>query len=255
MIESREGHMEKMKGLNANQIKGIAIAAMTLDHLTWAVFPGTQAVWYVFLLHIIGRLTAPIMWFFIAEGCYYTHDMAKYIKRLFLFAILSHFAYDFAFGIPFLPLSTGVFNQTSVLWSLAWAVVLIWICNQDRIAQWIKIISIFVICLLSFPSDWSSIAVMCPFFLYAHRDNFKLQARDIVLWTFIYATVFFLFLDKLYGLLQMFTFLSIPVLARYNGQRGTWRGMKWFFYVYYPLHLVVIGLIRIVLHGDIPILF
>ena len=90
--------MEKTKGLNANQIKVIAIIAMTVDHLTWAFFPGTQAVWYVFLLHVIGRLTAPIMWFFIAEGCHYTRNMGKYIFRLFLFAVVSHFAYDFAFG-------------------------------------------------------------------------------------------------------------------------------------------------------------
>ncbi len=41
------------------------------------------------------------MWFFIAEGCYYTHDRKKYITRLFILAVISHFAYDFAFGIPF----------------------------------------------------------------------------------------------------------------------------------------------------------
>lgn len=106
------------------------------------------------------------------------------------------------------------------MWSQAWAAVLIWICNQDRIPQWVKILSIIVICLISFPSDWSSIAVMCPFFLYVHREKFKLQARDIVLWSFIYAAVYFLFLDKLYGVLQMFTFLTIPILAQYNDERG-----------------------------------
>ena len=246
--------LERKKKLNANQIKVIAIIAMTIDHLTWVFFPGTQAVWYVFALHIIGRLTAPIMWFFIAEGCHYTQNMKKYIGRLFLFAVISHFAYDFAFGIPFLPLSTGAFNQTSVMWSLAWAVVLIWICNQEKIPQWVKIVSIVVICLISFPSDWSSIAVMCPFFLYAHRSKFKLQARDIVLWSFIYAAVYYIFLDKLYGVLQMFTFLTIPILAQYNGERGKWKGMKWFFYIYYPAHLFVIGLIRLALHGNISII-
>ena len=241
--------------LNSNQIKLIAIIAMTIDHLTWALFPGTQAVWYVFALHIIGRLTAPIMWFFIAEGYHYTHDVKRYAKRLFVFAIISHFAYDFAFGIPFLPLSTGIFNQTSVMWSLAWAVVLITICSSEQVPQWAKIISIIAICLISFPSDWSSIAVMCPFFLYAHRNNFRRQAFDIVLWTFIYAAVYFLFLDRLYGVLQMFTFLTIPVLSMYNGERGSWKGMKWLFYVYYPAHLVVIGLIRILLHGNISLIF
>lgn len=241
--------------LNSNQIKVIAIIAMTIDHLTWAVFPGTQAVWYVYLLHIIGRLTAPIMWFFIAEGCYYTRNIGRYIGRLFIFAVISHFAYNFAFGIPFLPLSTGVFNQTSVLWSLAWAPVLILICKKENLPQWIKILSIIAICLIAFPSDWSSIAVMCPFFLYAHRGNFKLQARDIVLWSFIYAAVYFLFLDKLYGILQMFTFLTIPILSRYNGERGKWKGMKWFFYFYYPAHLVIVGIVRLALHGDISTIF
>lgn len=241
--------------LNSNQIKIIAIIAMTIDHLTWAVFPGAQAVWYVFLLHIVGRLTAPIMWFFIAEGCYYTRNITRYIVRLFFFAVISHFAYNFAFGIPFFPLSTGVFNQTSVLWSLAWAPVLILICNKESLPQWIKIICIIAICLISFPSDWSSIAVMCPFFLYAHRGNFKVQARDIVLWSFIYAAVYFLFLDKLYGILQMFTFLTIPILSRYNGERGKWKGMKWFFYFYYPVHLVIVGIVRLALNGDISIIF
>ena len=245
----------KSRGLNANQIKLVAIIAMTIDHLTWAFFPGTQAIWYVFALHIIGRLTAPIMWFFIAEGCHFTHDMKRYAGRLFLFAIISHFAYDFAFGIPFLPLSTGPFNQTSVMWSLAWAVILIAICSSERIPQWAKIFSIIVICVVSFPSDWSSIAVMCPFFLYAHRGNFKKQAVDIIMWSFVYAAVYFLFLDKLYGVLQMFTFLTIPILAQYNGERGSWKGMKWLFYVYYPAHLVVIGFIRIALHGNISLIF
>ncbi|MBR3397476.1 MAG: conjugal transfer protein TraX [Lachnospiraceae bacterium] len=247
--------MGLQKKLNGNQIKLIAIIAMTVDHLTWAFFPGTQAVWYVFMLHIIGRLTAPIMWFFIAEGCHYTHNVRRYAGRLFLFAVISHFAYDFAFGIPFLPLSSGAFNQTSVMWSLAWAVAAISICRQERIPQWGKILAVLAICMVSFPSDWSSIAVMCPLYLYSHRGNMKKQAFDIVFWSFIYAAVYFLFIDKLYGVLQMFTFLTIPILSGYNGQRGNWKGMKWLFYIYYPAHLVVIGLIRILLHGDVSIIF
>ena len=243
------------KRLNSNQIKLIAIIAMTIDHLTWTFFPGTQAVWYVYALHIVGRLTAPIMWFFIAEGCHYTHDMGKYIGRLFLFALVSHFAYDFAFGIPFLPLSTGIFNPTSVMWSLAFAPVLVVICRQEKIPQWARIACVIAVCLISFPSDWSSIAVMCPFFLYAHRGSFKKQAADIVIWSFVYAAVYFIFLDKLYGALQMFTFLTIPILARYNGERGSWKGMKWLFYIYYPAHLFVIGFIRLALHGNVSTIF
>lgn len=249
--------IEKQKRLNANQIKLIAILAMTIDHITWAVFPGTQPVWYVFCLHIIGRLTAPIMWFFIAEGCHYTRNIWKYAGRLFVFAIISHFAYSFAFGIPFLPFSTGsFFNQTGVMWSLAWAVVLIAIFRSEKIPKWAQYLSIPVICLITFPSDWSCIAVMCPFFLYQHRGDFKKQAIDIVVWSLIYAVVYFIFLDKQYGVLQMFTFLTIPILYQYNGKRGkNIPGTKWLFYIYYPVHLVIVGILRIALNGDISIIF
>ena len=66
----------------------------------------------------------------------------------------------------------------------------------------------------------------------------------------IYAAVYAVFIHPVYGLLQLFVALAIPLLARYNGQRGSWPGMKWFFYLYYPLHLLLCGLVRLGLHGD-----
>lgn len=233
------------KGLNSNQIKLIAIIAMTIDHVTWLLFPGYPRVWWILALHVIGRLTAPIMWFFIAEGFHYTHNVKKYIFRLFTFAVISHFAYNFAGGIPFIP--NGFFNMTSVMWSLAWSVVLMVIFTTERLPQWIKILLTVVICLITFPSDWSSIAAMCPVFLYLNRGNFKKQSISLAVWTAMYAIVYFIALDKVYGILQMFTLLSLPILKQYNGERGSWKGMKWFFYVYYPAHLFLIGLIRVII--------
>ena len=233
------------KGLNSNQIKLIAIIAMTIDHVTWLLFPGFQHTWWVYGLHIIGRLTAPIMWFFIAEGFYYTSNVKKYILRLFTFAIISHFAYDFAGGIPFIP--NGFFNMTSVMWSLAWAVVLMVIFTTERLPQWLKIILVILICFISFPSDWSTIAAMCPVYLYLNRGNFKKQSISMLIWVGIYAIVYFIFLDKLYGVLQLFALLSLIILKQYNGKRGDFKGMKWLFYLYYPFHLFVIGIIRVLM--------
>ena len=126
--------IEHEKGFNANQLKLIAIAAMTLDHLVWTLFPGYNTEWYVLVFHMIGRLTDPIMWFFIAEGYHYTHDVKKYAGRLFLLAAISHFAYN--------------------------------------------------------------------------------------LWTLMYAAVYFVFIDKVYAFIQLFTCLTIPLLWLYNGKRG-----------------------------------
>lgn len=235
----------KKKGLNSNQIKMIAIIAMTIDHVTWLLFPGCQKIWWVMVLHAIGRLTAPIMWFFIAEGFHYTRNVKKYISRLFVFAVISHFAYNFAGGIPFIP--NGFFNMTSVMWSLAWSVVLMVIMTTETMPRWIKILLIALICVITFPSDWSTIAAMCPVYLYINRGDFKKQSLTLFIWTAMYAIVYFIFMDKPYGLLQMCTLLSLPVLKLYNGERGSWKGMKWFFYIYYPAHLFVIGFIRVLM--------
>ena len=75
------------KGFTGNALKLIAIAAMTLDHVLWVVFPGYQIEWWLIALHTVGRITAPIMWFFIVEGYLHTHDFRKYAGRLFLFAL------------------------------------------------------------------------------------------------------------------------------------------------------------------------
>ena len=54
-----------MKKLNSNHLKLIAIIAMTIDHIADLIYPGMQNNIISIILHIIGRLTAPIMFFFI----------------------------------------------------------------------------------------------------------------------------------------------------------------------------------------------
>ena len=88
--------MEKRKILNSNQLKIIAILAMTVDHIAWAVFPGYAAEALPLIMHIIGRLTCPIMCYFIAEGYHYSRNINKYTARLFAFSVVSHFAYIYA---------------------------------------------------------------------------------------------------------------------------------------------------------------
>ena len=244
------------KGLNSNQLKVIAIIAMTTDHLTSVIFPGYPKTWWILLLHIIGRLTAPIMWFMMAEGYHYTRNVKKYIGRLFVFAIISHFAYNFAFGIPFLPFQTSVLNQTSVMWPLAWGVVALALTDEERfhLKQWQKVAVVLVICAITFCADWSCVAVLSILGIYSHRGNLKKQIREMMSYVAVYALIYFLFADKVYGILQLFVIIVVPFIRNYNGERGKWKGMKWFFYVYYPVHLIICGLIRIALHGNVGVM-
>lgn len=247
------------KGLNSNQLKVIAIIAMTIDHVTSVIYSGypaswpgwPQESWWILLLHIIGRLTAPMMWFFIAEGYYYTKNVKRYAARMFIFAFVSHFAYNFAFGIPFIPFSTGVYiNQTSVLWSLAWAIVTLYIYEEVNIKQWQKHIILTAVCIITFCADWSCLAVLSILSIYRYRGNLKKQVTEMLKFVSYYAIGYFFWADKLMGAIQLMVIIVVLFVMLYNGERGKWKGMKWFFYIYYPAHLVLCGFLRLYLHGN-----
>lgn len=244
------------KKLNSNCLKMIAITAMTIDHVADLIYPGFPANPIAIMLHIIGRLTAPIMWFFICEGYHYTHNIRNYILRLFGFAIVSHFAYCFAFGISPVLFRTGVFNQTSVMYPLFVSVLVMWLQDTEiGISDWLKQIIIFILVWSAFPADWSCIAVLAIIGMSKNRGDVKKQVASMMVWVALYAIVSFFFVNKVYGTIQPFVILVYPLLKQYNGQRGNAKWVKWMFYVYYPAHLFVIGLLRIVLYGDVPLLF
>ena len=269
--------MKNYKILDANAIKLIAIIAMTIDHIAWAIFPGYATNWKPELMHIIGRITMPTMCFFVAEGFFHTRNVSKYTARMFLFALISHFAYvsewnGFSDWRPFVPLYySGIWqairfrdisflnafcfhSQTSVIWTLAWGLVMLRVEYSERIrSAWLKTLLICLICVVSFPGDWSCTASVLVLSFGTNRGHWLKQT----LWLIFYVGVFgFLFppVNVTYAFVDLSVVLSIPILALYNGKRGPNPAfnafMKWFFYVYYPLHLLILGLLRS--HGMLP---
>lgn len=238
--------------LNSNALKLIAIVAMTLDHLAWAIWAGFSTNPIALTMHVVGRLTCPIMCYFVAEGYRYTKNLKKYIGRMFLFALISHFPYvycsfDYVDALSFLPFAHGSpFNQTGVLWGFAWGLVLIKVHDSDLKVP-IKYLLNILILAISFPADWSCISVMVILTFWSNRGRFAKQMIGLMFWVAVYAVVYFFAIDKIYGALQLAVCLSIPLLLLYNGQRGKSakvnKALKWAFYAYYPLHLAVIGLL------------
>ena len=168
---------------------------------------------------------------------------------MFILAVVSHFAYNFCFGISYIPLQDSVFNQTGVVWSLAWGLVLLAVHTNQSVADWKKLCLTIFVCVITFPSDWSCIAAMAVLFIGIHHGDFKKQMLWMMVWTAVYALVYILFIDPVYGIVQLFTCLTIPLLRSYNGTRGKHKWIGKLFYIYYPLHLALTGLLRIALWG------
>ena len=62
------------KTLNGNQLKIIAMIAMTIDHLIDVIYPNYPTDWWIVSIHIIGRLAAPIFWFFMIPSLTSKHQ-------------------------------------------------------------------------------------------------------------------------------------------------------------------------------------
>ncbi len=246
------GENVENKPLNANALKLIAIVAMTVDHLAWAMWPGSSTNNWALLMHVIGRLTFPMMCFFVAEGYQHTRNFAKYLGRMLLFAVIAHFAYvfytyqDLTYLVPFAH--GRLWNQTSVMWGLASGLLLIKVWDTQMKVP-LKLLATLPLLVLALPADWNYLAPLLILMFWANRGHFARQMwclMGLVLLDSL-ADIFLFGSNLVYAVLQLAIGLCVPVLWLYNGQRGKSprlnRFWKWFFYLYYPLHLTVLGLL------------
>lgn len=233
--------------LSGNAIKWIAVACMLIDHIAWGFVPFSTAAGQI--MHVVGRVTAPTMCFFIAEGYHYTHSVKKYALRLLLFALISQIPFTFFQTGEFSFISFQNFSETfSVIYTLLLSLLAVWAWDavKDPILRFLAVLGL---CLLAMPGDWKFFDIVFSIVFFNFRGDFKKQAA----WFSIFAAgmVFFACLSNAQSgypfdgqLFQAGVFLCLPVLALYNGKRGGGRYSKWVFYIFYPLHLLILGLIR-----------
>lgn len=262
MINKCEGNtddmndtLESRKGLSSSTLKLIAIVAMLIDHIAWAFVPTYSILGQV--MHIIGRLTAPIMCYFIAEGYYHTRNVKRYAIRLGVFALISHIPfYYFEYGRLPVSFENGLYIsfQTSVMYTLFLGLIALIIWNKKELSLPAKIIAITLICYIAIPGDWMFISVLWILFFGKYHGNFKKQmisfsiiaiAFDIYIISYMYSVG----RDWTKELFQFAVLLAIPLIALYNGKRGGNKFTKWGFYVFYPLHLLIIGFMKFVILG------
>lgn len=212
-------------GLTGNQLKLIALIAMTCDHVGLQLFPD------VLLLRIIGRLALPIFAYMIAEGCRYTRNRRKYLLRMVSLAAVCQVVYFFAMG--------SLYQCILVTFSLSICLI----CAMDRWQQrgdpasrvlaFGMLAAVFVLCVVlphflsGFEIDYGLMGVLLPVLIYFGRPVQNYLLGGLILLCFSY------------GGLQWWSLAAIPLLAVYNDQRGKYNIGK-LFYIYYPLHLVVI---------------
>ncbi len=230
--------------MTGNQLKILALITMTIDHIGVVLFPQ-----YI-ILRIIGRLSYPVFAYMIAEGCFYTRSKKRYLGGIAALALACQLVYYFAMGSL----------EQSILTTFVLGIITVYAMQLVDERRDVPAICALVgaialdacVCfglpaLLSgtdFAIDYGFWGVLLPAICYLPRifcKDMEDDRRRLV--TLACCTVGLILVSLGMGqgheTVQWWSLLAIVPLALYNGQRGTWR-MKYLFYVYYPLHLVVI---------------
>lgn len=238
------------KPLNRDVIKYIAMFTMLLNHISYIFMEPGSVLSEIFL--DIGYFTAIVMCYFLVEGFSYTHSKKKYAIRLAIFAAFSEFPYCLAFTGNGLLRFCGL----NMIFTLLICFVLL-LCCEKISNTLLKVLAIIGLMLLSLISDWLLLApIFTLLFLWADGSEDKTKTAFILstllfgLFTFVNGIGMFpIRINIFYSLTSMvgIALAGIVMIYFYNGKRME-KGRKfskWFFYLFYPLHLLVLGMIRI----------
>ena len=232
--------MRKMKTgiINANIMKWIAIITMTIDHIAWAFVPTDS--YPAICMHTVGKITGPLMFFFIAEGYHHTGNLKKYLLRLLGFAMISQIPYSmFVNQGKLLPFAGNVIF--TLLLSLI--AVIVYEKSDHKIIKWFIIITIVAV---TYWFDWCFFGVLFTVCFHIFYGDMKKQAICYLILNAIKVMVTYLqYAGSIYYLLPALIspFLVLILLYLYNGKRGGGKISKYAFYIFYPAHLIVIYLI------------
>ena len=233
--------------MNAFVLKIIACFTMFIDHVGYIVFDGHSS-WF----NYVGRLAFPIFAFQISEGYIHTHDVKKYLLRLILFAFISQ--------IPFLLFHSIINNELglNVIFTLFLGLVAIII--YDKYNKFVGVFSAIIFGIIAhfLNSDYSFYGVGITFLFYVFNKNKCLLAISFIIATLMqysylilgYYNYGFEFLKNVFIIYLPYficTIFSIIIILCYNKKKVP--STKYFFYLFYPLHMILIYILSFVLQN------
>lgn len=233
-------NIKKLKhslGITNAQMKYIAFISMFIDHFNKVIIgpklDGSGILLTIStIFDIVGRIAFPIFAFMIVEGFMKTRSRTKYLRNLLIFALISEIPYDLFQSVEIINM-----RSQNVMFSLALGLLMLIVI--EKIAEKIKnklgftIISlitalIFAIVAIAISSDYDYHAILVIYVLYIFYDK-RLLGRILA----------YLVIIK-----EIYSALGFGITLLYNGKKG--KQNKLLNYLFYPTHLLVLGLVRVV---------
>ena len=230
--------------LSGTALKLIAAASMLIDHIGVVLFPEVTA------LRIVGRISFPIFAFMIAEGCIHTRNRLRYFLTVFLLGAgcqLVYFLYD---GSRYLGVLI-TFSLSILLIFALQSLKNILFSEQSSGAECCFAAAGFLAAVGSvyllnrlLHIDYGFWGCMLPVSAALLRKPAKnapavWEKLDRPAYHVLMLGLCLLMLAYSLRDYQIWSMLALPPLLLYSGKRGKW-DLKYFFYIFYPLHLAIL---------------
>ncbi len=230
----------KQKILSQEGLKLIACITMLIDHFGHAIVPYLPVPYMVNLYYacrIIGRIAFPIYCFLLVEGMHHTRNPGKYIGRLAIGILLAELPFDILFE------GRISWEYQSVMVTLTLGAVML-LCMQKTEKHGLKLLMVlpFVLMAELLKSDYGGWGIVM-IAIFALFDRLSLQIIAMILTSAMMNSaavpVFGVYLS-----IQIFAVLAMVPIRLYSGKKLTRsKTMQWAFYLFYPLHLLVLWMI------------
>lgn len=207
-------------------LKYIAALTMLTDHLGYALFP------YASWMRCIGRIAFPLYCFMLSEGAAHTSSRPGYMLRLLIAAIISEIPYD-------MMISGKAFDMghQNVILTLALGLAAIWAYDAlggiKRFYISLPAAALAIAAAALIKSDYGWYGAATVFIFYLFRQNRLYQ---------VFAFTLLVYIIHFPSDINMFALLAALPICLYNG-RPPVRRMRYAFYLYYPVHMLIIALI------------
>lgn len=220
-----------MNGFDSGRelLKWIAIITMSIDHIGAVLYPEFR------FLRWIGRLAFPIFAYLLVLGLQNTRNIKKYFIRLFVFSLISQVPFFLAIGYE-------PFESLNIFFTLSFGLLFVYYFKKGSVIAFVPMFASLVL-----PFDYGIYGIALIGSMYMLTKNTKFGLLLVVLLNA-------LFLVPLSS--QVLSLLALPLILLHNNASLTgtmnfsedftipaWR--KYFFYVYYPLHLSLLYLINL----------
>ena len=245
--------------ISGSTLKLIALFTMLIDHSAATILEtylirnnlfinlanfinGSEEPSFYYILYItmrlIGRIAFPIYCFLLVQGFMHTKNSKKYILRIFLFALISEVPFDMAFRHKIFD-----FTYQNVFFTLLLGLVTIsildWLSKKNLNTKTNKYLMGLLYIIISFggilaadllKTDYSGLGVATILLIYFYRNK-RVLSITLGLIPLIINSIF-----------EITAILDILLVKFYNGKKGL--KLKYIFYFFYPVHLVVLVFIR-----------